>query len=409
MTDHPLHLALLSLHSSPLGALGTPDTGGMSVYLRELAVELGCRGHRVDVFTRAPAGSGGAAPPPVALGPGARLVYLEGAGGPAKLDLHPHLPELADALEGFRRRQALAYDLVHSHYWLSGLLGERVRRRWGVPHAVTFHTLAAVKNGAGCGENEPALRVAGEAELARCCDRVIAPTEAEKRNLVRHCGAPAHRVAVIPCGVDLGRFRPADRAAARQSLGLGDGETVLLYVGRLAPVKGLERLFAALPLVRHRPAPRLLVVGGDPAGAEAAARRARELGVGERVAFAGAVDQADLPRHYAAVDLVVVPSAYESFRLVALEALACGTPVAATPVGAADRVIAGPDQGEVAAGFDPGDLARAIDAALARRRAPAAAVRAAVAEYGWPRVADALEAEYRELVGPARAAAGGRP
>lgn len=404
MTDTPLTVAVLSIHSSPVGPLGTRDTGGMSVYVRELARELGRLGHRIDIFTRSTA----AGPTPVvALAPNVRLIHLDGGppGVVAKRSLPTHLPELARSLDAFRRADGRRYDLIHSHYWLSGRVGSWIRTLWDVPHLVTFHTLGAVKNRVHGDEGEPTARIEAERRLVAEADRLLVAAAREREHLVRWYGAPGAKIAVIPCGVNLERFRPAAAGPVRARLGMEPGEALLLYVGRFAPLKGLDRLLEALLQVRERRPARLLIVGGDgpedPA-TRALRRQADALGLGPAVTFAGRIDQPDLPPYYGAADLLVVPSHYESFGLVALEALACGTPVVATPVGAMEAVLADGRAGTVVADATPAALAAGIEAVLARNEADRAtpeAVRATVLEYGWPRVAAAVGREYAALVG----------
>ncbi|MFU8855812.1 MAG: glycosyltransferase [Deferrisomatales bacterium] len=411
---------MLTLHSSPFGELGARDTGGMSVYVRELAWELGRRGCRVDLFTRrGPAGPDTVRP----AGPNVRLVPLDGGGreDDGKLGLYPRLPEFLRSLEAFRAADGGDYDLVHSHYWLSGCLGAAAAARWGAPHAVTFHTLGVAKNRSGCGELEPELRLSEEEALATGCDRVLAPTSRERGMLIRYCGAPPRRVAVVPCGVRLDRFRPLDRRASRERLGLAAEDRVLLYVGRFSPVKGAERLLEAFAAMGRGPRTRLLLVGGDGPGSPSTAAlelRARCLGISGEVSFLGRVDQGELPNHYSAADLLVLPSHYESFGLVALEALACGTPVAATRVGVAADLLDPSVNGLLLEG-DPGALACGLEEALRRARAgawPRSGVRASVSAYGWDRVADAVLREYQDLAAAqelgescAAAASGGEP
>lgn len=402
MRGTPLRIAMVSLHSSPFGELGTRDTGGMSVYVRELAWELGRRGHRVDLFTRQ-FGRGQARA--VEVGHNVRLVHLDGGanGHDDKLGLYPRLPGFLRALEVFRARDGCRYDLVHSHYWLSGCLGAAAADLWGVPHVVMFHTLGAAKNHAGCGEAEPALRLAEEEAVARGCDRVVAPTPREREHLTRYCGVPTHRVAVIPCGVRLGHFLPQDRAASRERLGLAREVPILLYVGRFTPVKGAERLLEAFSRVTFRPGPCLLLVGGDGPGSPSTSvleARARALGISGSVSFQGRVDQQELPTYYSAADLLVLPSYYESFGLVALEALACGTPVAATRVGAAEDLL-DPAVNGLVTEEGPEALTAGLEEALVRSRSGSwhrPAIRASVSAYGWDRVAEALLAEYWQLL-----------
>jgi D-inositol-3-phosphate glycosyltransferase len=402
--DAQLRIAVLSIHSSPVGELGTSDTGGMSVYVRELARELGRRGHRVDIFTRERTTR---TAPVVQLLPGVRLVHLRGGvnGHHERSGLYPHLPRFFESLEEFCSLDGARYDLVHSHYWLSGRMGTWAQERWGVPHVVMFHTLGAVKNSIRCGEEEPEIRIAEEADVALRCDRIVAPTTRERDYIVEFCGASAQKVALIPCGVSLERFRPTDRAGARELLGMDPGEAVLLYVGRFAPVKGLERLLEAMAHLKHHPRLRLVVVGGDgPEGPQTDRLRSRirELGVEAVVIFAGRVDQQDLPPFYSAADLLVVPSYYESFGLVALEALACGTPVVATRVGAMESILADAECGALVSEPDPQDLARGIDAVLIRARCapvPRERIRASVSRYTWSSVASAIAVEYAALLG----------
>ncbi len=394
MTGRRLRIAMLCLHSNPLGRLGTRDTGGMSVYVTELAAGLAERGHRVDVFTAAPSPGAGV------LRPGVRIIQVTPWSGPppSKDAFYPLLPAVWDAVEEHRRRERVRYDLVHSHYWLSAVVGAWAARAWDAPHVVTFHTLGAVK--AALGGEEPGVRVRCEAEIARRCDRIVVPSLREARHLEAHCGVDRGRVAVIPCGVDLDRFRPGDRSAARRRLGLPPGAPVVLYVGRFAPLKGIDRLVRAAPLLPS--GVRLVLVGGDGPGDPERARLQRlagDLGVAGRVRFAGRVDHRALPPYYRAADVLVLPSLYESFGLVVLEALACGTPVVATPVGAVEQVVRPGLTGEIAADPSPGELARCIRRVLDRGRRAPGAVRDSVQGLSWRSVAAAVEGEYAALVG----------
>ncbi len=393
MTGRGLRIAMLCLHSNPLGRLGTRDTGGMSVYVTELASGLAERGHRVDVFTAAPAPGAGV------LGPGVRIIQVTPWSGPppSKDGFYPLLPAVWDAVEEYRRRQRVAYDLVHSHYWLSAVVGEWAARAWNAPHVVTFHTLGAVK--AALGGGEPGVRIRCEAGVAGRCDRIVVPSLREARHLAVHCGVDRGRVAVIPCGVNLDRFRPGDRSAARRFLGLPPGAPVVLYVGRFARLKGIDRLVRAVALL---PADtRLVLVGGDgPDDPERVGleRLAADLGVAGRVRFAGRVEHQALPPYYRAADVLVLPSLYESFGLVVLEALACGTPVVATAVGAVEQVVRPGLTGEIAADPSPAELARCIRRVLDRGPPDPWAVRHTVRAFSWASVAAAVEGEYAALV-----------
>lgn len=404
MTSAALRMAMISVHSSPFGPLGTQDTGGMSVYIRELSRELGRLGHRVDIFTAA-GGEATGSPLPPRLHPNVRLVRLPlGNGSPApKAELPAHLNTFAQAIEGFRARTGADYDLLHSHYWLSACVGEELRTIWNLPHIITFHTLGAVKDEVLGSGADPPCRMAAERDLSAACDRIVVTSRREQRNLVRLYGARPERIRIVPCGVDPVLFRPLDRREARRRIGAAGDERILLYVGRFAPEKGLERLLRTVPRLAHIRNLRLIVIGGE-SGPEIERMRdcARSSGVGDRVEFTGRVDHAALPVFYNAADLLVVPSAYESFGMVGLEALACGTPLAATRVGAMDELIVPGRGGCLAEGFEPDGLARAIEAALALPHAAndleREEIRRTVLRYEWPRAAREILAVYRSVL-----------
>jgi D-inositol-3-phosphate glycosyltransferase len=393
---------MISVHSSPLGKLGTQDTGGMSVYIRELSRQLGLRGHRVDIFTRA--GDGHAPGEVLRMSENVRLIPVKL--GPEtdapKTALYPHLIGFFREMDLFRRQKGIAYDLIHSHYWLSGQVGLRARQTWSVPHITTFHTLGAVKN-LVCGPgSDPEIRIAAERNLVAAGDRVLVTSDREKENLIHLYAAEPDRVAVAPCGVDLGVFRPMDRTAARRRIGAGADDKLVLYVGRFAAEKGLDRLLHAVARLKYIPKQRLIVVGGD-GERDVAHRRMKEVsracGIADRVAFKGRVEQSELPWHYSAADLLALPSSYESFGMVALEALACGTPVAATRVGAMEVLLREARNGCLAQDFRPASLAAAIEDVLMSRTGPllpTAAIRRSAIRYDWSRVAAEVLCIYNE-------------
>ena len=248
-----LRVAMLSVHTCPLAALGGKETGGMNVYVRELARELSRIGAAVDVFTRS---QNAGIPTVVRLADRARVIHLPaGPQAPmARERVYAHLDEFIDGLEAWRLANGLEYDLLHGNYWLSGVVGLALRARWGVPLVQMFHTLAALKNGAGiAAEREPALRLAEERRIVAAADRLVAANAIERDELVSAYGADAERVAVIPCGVDTDVFTPGDAMAVREALGLPPGP-LLLYVGRIAPIKGLETLLDAVGCLRGAPA-----------------------------------------------------------------------------------------------------------------------------------------------------------
>lgn len=393
-------IAMLAVHSSPVGELGTQDTGGMSVYVREVARELGRMGHGVDIFTRQNAPEDAVLQH---LSENVRLVRLPaGILGPVqKLALYPHLEEFCQGVLRFCATQGTLYDLIQSHYWLSGLAGTRVKRWWQVPHFMVFHTLGALKNRTDEPRKEPAVRLRAERRLAASCDRVLASTQAEKTFLTQHLGADPRKIAVVPCGVDLELFQPLDRAEARRRLGFDPGETLILFVGRFAPLKGIDRLVVSLSYLSSLDSVRLVVVGGNGSGVIVPSNtRSGMLRAGRRsvLLFPGRIPQARLPLYYSAADLLVLPSQYESFGLVALEALACGTPVVATPVGAMPTLIRQGENGCLVRDGAPESLARGIETVLAWCRSrPPQAIRASALSFGWRRTALGLLAELDAL------------
>jgi len=404
----PLKIAFLSVHTCPLAALGGKETGGMNVYVREVARELGRMGVAVDVFTRS---QNAEIPRVVALGANARVVHLP-AGPEAPMpreEIHWHLPEFVANLEGFRRREGLDYSLVHSHYWLSGVAGLDLAARWGVPLIQMFHTLGQLKNEVARSpeELEPDLRIAEEERIVSAADRLVASNPVERAHLVWYYRAAAEGIRVIPCGVDTDLFRPMDQGEAKAALGLGPAPA-LLYVGRLSPIKGLETLLEALPRVARpggEPVPTLFVVGGDadePQNGHVARLRERvaALGLGGAVRFLGAQPQEGLRLYYAAAEVTVMPSYYESFGMVALEAMACGRPVIASQVGGLTTTVQDGVTGYLVPEGDPLVLAGRIsailrDADLRSRLGRAAARRAA--QYRWPCVAEAVCRLYAEF------------
>jgi D-inositol-3-phosphate glycosyltransferase len=398
-----LKIAMLSVHSCPAGRLGRRDTGGMSVYVRELARELGRRGHWVDVYARAHDPTDDQI---VELGENARLIHLQ-AGEVEdihKLVVYSYLGDFLCELESFTKRSGLQYDLIHSHYWLSGWLGRCVQRWWNVPHITMFHTLGAVKNAIGVGEDEPELRIRAERELAKDCHRIIAATEKEKEDLIRYYDASPETIRVIPCGVNLDLFQPIDKELARRQLGFND-DGIILFVGRIDPLKGIDRLLMAMTYLEKRQGLRLVIIGGDDDG-EAEVQRLRRLSqklhIQDSVTFAGPVRQEELPSYYSAAHVCVLPSYYESFGLVALESLACGTPVVAAGVGGIESVVRQDETGYVVEDNAPLRLAERIAALLSRPDGgiqSASFMRASVLRFGWPNIAEAMIEEYKLLLG----------
>jgi D-inositol-3-phosphate glycosyltransferase len=311
----------------------------MNVYVQQLAVALASRGVCVDIFTRKHSET---VPQIQEIAPLVRVIHLPGGAPETPVEgLFPSLPEFSEALLAFQVENGLTYQAVHSHYWLSGWVGQFLTSHWQVPHVLTFHTLSLIKLQSRAGEAEPAQRQLVEQELMASADCIVAFSPHERDAMVRLYQANARTIELIPCGVDLSLFRPLDQQAVREQLGI-NGEKVLLYVGRLEPLKGLELLLYATAQLETCEQVRVLVVGGGDERDEEADRMrslAKDLDLDEVFDFVGRVDQQDLPIYYNAADVCVVPSYYESFGLAALESMACGTPVVATRVGGLSTVI----------------------------------------------------------------------
>jgi D-inositol-3-phosphate glycosyltransferase len=401
----PRRVATLSVHTSPLDQPGAGDAGGMNVYIVEVSRRLAARGIEVDVFTRATSSD---LPPVVEMSPGVTVRHISAGPfeGLGKEDLPAQLCAFTAAvLREEAQHEPGYYDVVHSHYWLSGQVGWLARDRWSVPLIHTAHTLAKVKNEAlADGDRpEPRARVIGEEQVVAEADRLIANTDEEARQLVRLYGADPGRTLVIPPGVDLDRFAPGDRRAARHALGIGDDAIVLLFVGRIQPLKAPDVLLhAAAQLLADEPAlrDRLEVhVVGAPSGSGLEAPKQLEklaagLGITDRVVFHPPRPPERLADHYRAADVTVVPSHNESFGLVALEAQACGTPVVAAAVGGLRTAVRDGVSGVLVDGHDPRDYTAAVRAVLNRRELLSRGARRHAGLFSWDRTADALVAAY---------------
>jgi len=415
MSTHPrqrrLHrIAMVTVHTSPLAQPGEGDAGGMNVYVLEVARQLARRDIAVDLFTRT---TSAAQPPVVEVEPGVVVRHL--AAGPYEGLSKEDLPgQLCAFAAGMMRVAAHAppgyYDLVHSHYWLSGQVGWLAADRWGVPLVHTMHTMARVKNLhlADGDEPEPRGREIGEAQVVEAADRLVANTPREAAELVELYGADPARVVVAEPGVDLTMFSPGSKAEARARVGIPADAVLLLFVGRIQPLKAPDVLVrAAAELVRRRPDLRSRLVVGILGGASGTGVRnpmglaelAQQLGIADLVRFVPPVDRSTLAQWYRAADLVAVPSHSESFGLVAVEAQACGTPVVAANVGGLPTAV-GP-AGVLVDGHDTADWATALEAVLRDPRGAAALARTSVehaAGFSWARTAGRLAEVYADAM-----------
>ena len=399
-----MRIALVSVHGCPLARLGEKDTGGMNVYLLQLAKELGSLGITADVFTRFHDPND---PEIVDLGPGSRVIHIKA--GPwyeSKEGIYSLLPEFVENMISFQRERGLAYDLYHSHYWLSGEVVSRLNQHVRLPHVASFHTLGEAKIRARSEENESIVRIRSERDTLHRADRIVAVSEHERGNMIDFYEAPGDRIQVIPCGVDMDVFKPMPKDEARRELGLGD-ENVLLYVGRVQPLKGPELLLESVARMDLNERLKVLIVGGDVTGDEEVTkvrRLAGELGIDHLVSFEGTVPHKRLVHYYNAADLCVVPSFYESFGLVAAEAIACGTPVVATAVGGLPETVKDGLNGSLIRDRNPEALAEKISLLLndvRLRGLLASQARESVAALNWPtvagRVAGLYESVYRAV------------
>ncbi len=372
----------------------------MNVYVLETARELARRGAQVDVFTRR---HDPLDPQQVDLAPGARVIHLDA--GPLSADktgVFPFLPQFCSALGAFRESEGVDYDLISSHYWLSGLVGLDLRQRWGVPHVTSFHTLAEIKRRSLPGETDVPERDGSERRIVREVDRIVVWTEHERDSLVDIYGADSGRVEVIPPGVDSARFRPLDAKESRRRLGI-DGGRLLLYVGRLERLKGVDILLRAVATLEDAEDVELMVVGGAENSPERARleRLACKLGIDGRVSFVGSVDQERLPQYYSAADICVLPSYYESFGLAALEAAACGRPVVASSVGGLPAIVRDGETGYLVQWRCPGPFVERLEILLANehlRREMGAAARRRAETLSWTVAGKGLMRLFESMV-----------
>ena len=374
----------------------------MNVYVRQLAAALGDMGTRVDIFTREHAGVANRIE---TIGPNVRVIHLKAGEPEAQVgDLYAHLPEFLQQLNEFKEEEGLEYDVVHSHYWLSSWVGRELSQAIDVPHVVTFHTLGLIKMQSRAGEVEQAERPVVEAEVMASADRIIAFSAHERDAMARLYNADANKVSLVPCGVDLSVFKPLDQKSVRERLGL-NGEKILLYVGRIEPLKGLDLLVETAAQMDTGESVRLIVVGADANGGrelERVKQLAQDRDLEDQIDFVGQVDHTELPLYYNAADVCVMPSYYESFGLVALESMACGTPVVATRVGGLPTIVQHGRTGYLKSWRCPETFANSLEMIISTeglQQSMGEAARKRAEGLGWDNVAAIMSEEYDALIG----------
>lgn len=370
-----INIAMLSYHTCPLATLGGKDTGGMNVYVHQLTRTLGKLGVRVDVFTR----SQDEHVPHVLhdLGYHNRVVHIPA--GPEiplpKTELERYIPKFVQGIKSFTESKNIQYDLIHSHYWMSGLAAIELSKTWDIPFLHMFHTLVLMKNRIAQTpqEMEGEYRILGEKKVISKANRIIAATLAEKSQLEFLYDAPSSKISVIPPGVDTRHFYPIPKDEAKEVVGVPEDSHTILFVGRIEPLKGIDKLIQAISIIQKNGELRccphnLVIIGGEPnakpedMNAEMARLQdmVEDLGIENFVIFLGKQDQQMLPYYYSAVEVVVMPSHYESFGMVALEAMACGTPVVASQVGGLAFLVRDGETGFVVPGNDVEMLAKRL-------------------------------------------------
>jgi len=412
-----MRIAMLSYHTCPLATLGGKDTGGMNVYVKELTKQLGQQGIHVDVFTR----SQDEHVPHVLhdLGYGNRVVHVPA--GPevplAKPELVAHIPKFVDGILSFAQKKGVHYDLIHSHYWMSGIAARDLKAAWNVPVVHMFHTLGLMKQRIARAphEAEGEYRIQGEYEVIRLADRIVAATPAEMAQLQWLYDTDSAQISIIPPGVDTCHFYPIPQDEAKDYVGIPHNSHMMLFVGRIEPLKGIDTLIQAIAIIRKKGALDrhcclcVSIIGGEPNASpesmSAEMNRLQQLcvqqGLGDLITFLGRRGQDTLPYYYSAADVVVMPSHYESFGMVALEAMACGTPVIATQVGGLAFLVQNGITGFHIPVDDPEALSDRLITLLEDRelRTQMSQQAAEIAQnYAWEKIAQSMATLYQDVI-----------
>jgi D-inositol-3-phosphate glycosyltransferase len=416
MEKQVLNVAMISYHTCPLATLGGKDTGGMNVYVRELTRDLGRMGVHVDVFTR----SQDEHVPHILhdLGYGNRVVHIPS--GPEiplpKRKLVEYLPQFTAGIQRFADEKNIHYNLIHSHYWMSGLAAETLKKSWNVPMVHMFHTLGLMKNRVARSkdEMEGEYRISGEKQVIKAADRIVAATGAEQSQLEFLYKVPSRKITVIPPGVDIDHFYCIPPDESKAVIGICPDCRVFLFVGRIEPLKGVDTLIKAIAILKEKGLMTkqpysLSIIGGDPdaSSMEMNVEMARlqglchDLGLDDMIVFLGKRSQDSLPYYYSAAEAVIVPSHYESFGMVALEAMACGTPVVASQVGGLAFLVQDGVTGFVVPDGEPDILANRLsrlilEPGLSQQLGDQAA--ACAQEYAWPTITGRILNLYQSIL-----------
>lgn len=395
-----LRVAMLSVHTSPLEAIGQSVTaGGLNIYVKELSRSLGKLGVKVDIFTQVVQGNDEEI---TELDEGVRVINIPGCSlKVAKEDLYSYLPIFADKVKSFVSSSGVEYDILHSHYWLSGLAGLILAKNFSIPHVTMFHTVGRLKQKAFTGQQESPLRLYMEKEIISETDAITVATENERNQLLQLFKVEPNKIRVIPGGVDLSHFNKLNKNESRKKLSLGIDHQTILFVGRLDPFKGTYTLLKSVSEMVTKP--QVLLIGGSgekDTEVQNLKKYASQLSILDQITFIRAVPQSDLPLYYSAADVTVVPSYYESFGLVAIESLACGTPVVAANVGGLPLSIQDGFNGILTSEVTSEHFANALDKLLQNEtllKSLAENARISVIKYSWKEAASRAVKLYLNL------------
>ena len=361
-----MKILIISYHTCPENKLGSKDSGGLNIYLHEISNELGTKGHTVDIFTRRHDISD---PLEIEINNNAKVVHLN-AGDLAeeKHQMHNYIDMFISNLINYVDEQNLQYDLIYSNYWMSGIVGKLISEKLKIPHIITFHTMGLTKRSVNYLENESDFRIDSELDLIKTSDAIVVPTYQEKENLILNYKSE-NDIYIVSPGVDLEKFKSKNKFKSREKLGLSQTSKILLSVGRLEPIKGYDVLINALSFlnISDNFDVRLLIIGGD-SKSQNELERLNSLklkhGLSNQVNFLGAIDHDELPIYFSAADVFVMPSAYETFGIAALEASACNLPVIAPQVGGLKSVVKHGQTGFLSVNKSPESLTHYLEILL---------------------------------------------